>query len=215
MLLIQGNISAFGERQVGVAQNPHQQVVEVVGDPPGQDPQALQLLGVLDPRLQRPAFLLRALAQGGEHERLIKYLLNKAKPASGEAFGSDDEIMRLADDQTRVINLEQRTVIPGLNDSHTHVIRGGLHYNMELRWEVVPSVADALRMIKRRARHAGLPNRVCCHTFRATGITAYLESGGSLEHAQRIAAHSSVRTTKLYERTSDAVSLDEIERIQI
>jgi site-specific recombinase XerD len=74
---------------------------------------------------------------------------------------------------------------------------------------------DVLRMIKRRARAAGLSDRICCHTFRATGITAYLENGGSLEHAQRIAAHESVRTTKLYDRTSDAVSLDEIERIVI
>jgi len=74
---------------------------------------------------------------------------------------------------------------------------------------------DVLRMIKRRARQAGLATAVCCHTFRATGITAYLENGGSLEHAQRIAAHESVRTTKLYDRTSDAVSLDEIERIVI
>lgn len=74
---------------------------------------------------------------------------------------------------------------------------------------------DVLRMIKRRARQAGLATHVCCHTFRATGITAYLENGGSLEHAQRIAAHESVRTTKLYDRTSDAISLDEIERIII
>lgn len=75
--------------------------------------------------------------------------------------------------------------------------------------------ADVLRMIKRRARQAGLATHVCCHTFRATGITAYLENGGSLEHAQRIAAHESVRTTKLYDRTCDAISLDEIERIII
>jgi site-specific recombinase XerD len=74
---------------------------------------------------------------------------------------------------------------------------------------------DVLRMIKRRARQAGLPERISCHTFRATGITAYLENGGSLEHAQRIAAHESVRTTKLYDRTDDTVSLDEIERIAI
>jgi integrase/recombinase XerD len=74
---------------------------------------------------------------------------------------------------------------------------------------------DVLRMIKRRARQAGLATHVCCHTFRATGITAYLSNGGLLEHAQRIAAHESVRTTKLYDRTSDAISLDEIERIII
>ena len=74
---------------------------------------------------------------------------------------------------------------------------------------------DVLRMIKRRARQAGLATHICCHTFRATGITAYLENGGSLEHAQRIAAHESVRTTKLYDRTSDTISLDEIQRIII
>ena len=74
---------------------------------------------------------------------------------------------------------------------------------------------DVLRMIKRRAKQAGLSPKVSCHTFRATGITAYLENGGSLEHAQRIAAHESARTTKLYDRTGDQVSLDEIEKIVI
>ena len=74
---------------------------------------------------------------------------------------------------------------------------------------------DVLRMIKRRARQVGLATRVCCHTFRATGITVYLQGGGLLEHAQRIAAHESIRTTKLYDRTGDTVSLDEIEKIQI
>ncbi|MEZ6104430.1 MAG: tyrosine-type recombinase/integrase [Pirellulaceae bacterium] len=74
---------------------------------------------------------------------------------------------------------------------------------------------DALRMIKRRAKAIGLPAAICCHTFRATGITAYLSNGGSLEHAMQIAAHESARTTKLYDRTCDDVSLDEIERIQI
>jgi integrase/recombinase XerD len=74
---------------------------------------------------------------------------------------------------------------------------------------------DVLRMIKRRAAQAGLPTNIGCHTFRATGITCYLLGGGSLEHAQRIAAHESARTTKLYDRTGDTVSLDEIERILI
>lgn len=72
---------------------------------------------------------------------------------------------------------------------------------------------EVLAMIKRRARQAGLTTSVCCHTFRATGITCYLLRGGSLEHAQRIAAHESPRTTKLYDRTMDKISLDEIERI--
>ncbi|MCA9194141.1 MAG: tyrosine-type recombinase/integrase [Planctomycetales bacterium] len=74
---------------------------------------------------------------------------------------------------------------------------------------------DALRMIKRRARAAGLPDNTCCHTFRATGITAYLSNEGTLERAMQIAAHESARTTKLYDRTCDEVSLDEIERIRI
>lgn len=74
---------------------------------------------------------------------------------------------------------------------------------------------DALRMIKRRARQADIASNIGCHTFRATGITAYLSNGGSIEHAQRIAAHDSIRSTKLYDRTSDEVSLDEIERIHI
>ena len=57
-----------------------------------------------------------------------------------------------------------------------------------------------LAMIKRRAVAAGLPASTCCHTFRATGITAYLSNGGTLEHAQQIAGHASPRTTKLYDR---------------
>jgi integrase len=74
---------------------------------------------------------------------------------------------------------------------------------------------DALRMIKRRAKAAGLSEAVCCHTFRATGITAYLENGGTIEHAQQIANHESPKTTKLYDRTSDQITLDEIEKIVI
>ena len=74
---------------------------------------------------------------------------------------------------------------------------------------------EAYKMIKRRAEGAGLSKEITCHTFRATGITAYLENGGTIEHAQAIAAHESPRTTKLYDRTGDAINLDEIERIVI
>jgi site-specific recombinase XerD len=74
---------------------------------------------------------------------------------------------------------------------------------------------DVLRMVKRRAQDAGLPETTSCHTFRATGITAYLENGGTIENAQAIAAHESPRTTKLYDRTSDEITLDEVERIAI
>ena len=72
-----------------------------------------------------------------------------------------------------------------------------------------------LAMIKRRAVAAGLPPTTCCHTFRATGITAYLSNGGTLERAQQIAGHASPKTTKLYDRTADTVSVEEIERIVI
>ena len=70
-------------------------------------------------------------------------------------------------------------------------------------------------MIKRRANAAGLSADTCCHTFRATGITAYLEDGGTIEHAQAIANHESPKTTKLYDRTGDQIDLDEIEKIRI
>src|SRR6202158_5154852 len=59
--------------------------------------------------------------------------------------------------ETKVIDLQGRRVIPGLNDSHLHVIRGGLNYNMELRWDGVPSVADALRMLKDQAQSTSPP----------------------------------------------------------
>lgn len=74
---------------------------------------------------------------------------------------------------------------------------------------------EALAMIKRRARAASLPDTIGNHTFRATGITTYLECGGTIEKAQMIAAHESPRTTKLYDRTGDEITLDEIERIVI
>ena len=74
---------------------------------------------------------------------------------------------------------------------------------------------DALKMIKRRAQRAGLPAEVCAHSFRGTGITEYLRAGGTLETAARIAGHESTRTTQLYNRLPDEVSLDEIERIHI
>src|ERR1700675_3843734 len=74
---------------------------------------------------------------------------------------------------------------------------------------------DAYRITRRRAAEAGFKVKIGCHVFRATGITAYLEAGGTLENAQAMAAHESPRTTKLYDRASDAITLDEIERITI
>jgi predicted amidohydrolase YtcJ len=76
------------------------------------------------------------------------------------AVGSDDEILRQRGPATKVIDCGSRTVIPGLNDSHMHPIRGGLNYNMELRWDGVPSLADALRMLKEQAARTPAPQWV-------------------------------------------------------
>ena len=75
--------------------------------------------------------------------------------------------------------------------------------------------ANAYQMIKRRALAAEIGTKVGCHTFRATGITAYLKNGGTLEKAAAMANHSSTRTTQLYDRRRDEMSLDEVERILI
>ena len=75
--------------------------------------------------------------------------------------------------------------------------------------------ADAYRMIQRRAKAAGLKTRIGCHTFRATGITADLKNKGTLEHTQHLANHESPRTTKLYDRRNEEISLDEVEKISI
>jgi site-specific recombinase XerD len=75
--------------------------------------------------------------------------------------------------------------------------------------------ADVYRMIQRRALAAGIRTKIGNHTFRATGITEYLRNGGKLEIAQQMANHESARTTGLYDRRDDQVSLDEVERILI
>jgi integrase/recombinase XerD len=72
---------------------------------------------------------------------------------------------------------------------------------------------EVYRMIRRRAAAAGIATKVSCHSFRATGITVYLQNGGKLEVAQQMAGHESARTTGLYDRRNDAVALDEIERV--
>jgi integrase len=75
--------------------------------------------------------------------------------------------------------------------------------------------SDVWRMIRRRALATGIETEIGCHTFRATGITAYLKNGGKLEIAQQMANHESARTTGLYDRRNDDVSLDEVEKILI
>jgi site-specific recombinase XerD len=75
--------------------------------------------------------------------------------------------------------------------------------------------SDAWRMIRRRALAVGIAAPIGNHSFRATGITAYLANGGALEHAQEMAAHESPRTTKLYDRTKERLTQDEVERIRL
>ncbi|WP_413044415.1 amidohydrolase [Pseudomonas sp. YJ42] len=76
------------------------------------------------------------------------------------AVGSDAEVMALRGAGTQIVDLQKRTVVPGLIDSHLHLIRGGLNYNLELRWEGVPSLADALRMLKAQAERTPSPQWV-------------------------------------------------------
>ena len=101
------------------------------------------------------------------------------------------------------------------NDKKGPLFRSAGRWQTDGLTDTAITRTDVLKMIKRRAAGVGLPYSICCHTFRATGITAYLENGGTLEHAQMIAAHESPRTTKLYDRTGDQITLDEIERIRI
>ncbi|KFK95572.1 MULTISPECIES: amidohydrolase [unclassified Serratia (in: enterobacteria)] len=76
------------------------------------------------------------------------------------AVGSENQVMQYAGPETQVIDLHGHTAVPGLNDSHLHLIRGGLNYNLELRWEGVPSLADALRMLKEQALRTPSPQWV-------------------------------------------------------
>lgn len=74
---------------------------------------------------------------------------------------------------------------------------------------------EAWAMVKRRVLAAGVSTEACNHTFRASGITNFLRNGGSRDNAQKIAAHEDIRTTALYDRRDEAISLDEIERVRL
>src|SRR5262245_37954139 len=76
------------------------------------------------------------------------------------AVGSDADVMAYRGERTQMIDVGGRTVIPGLNDSHMHPIRGGLKHNLELRWDGVPSLADALRMLREQAQRTPPPQWV-------------------------------------------------------
>jgi integrase/recombinase XerD len=74
---------------------------------------------------------------------------------------------------------------------------------------------SVLKLVEKRAKASGILKRVCCHSFRATGVTEYMNSGGTIEIAQRIAGHTSPSTTRIYDRSGDRLTLEEIERVQI
>ena len=76
------------------------------------------------------------------------------------AIGGDDDVLRLAGPDTKQVDLRSRRVIPGLNDSHLHVIRAGLFYNLELRWDGAPSLAQALEQLRRQAENTPPPQWV-------------------------------------------------------
>src|ERR1700741_428346 len=117
---------------------------------------------------------LAARAQGSEAPTIILKngkvtTLDTEKPNASavaitggrfSAVGDEKDIMKLAGPKTRVIDLGGRRVIPGLMDGHTHPIRGGLSYNMELRWDGVPSLAEAMRMLREQARRTPAPQWV-------------------------------------------------------
>ncbi len=84
----------------------------------------------------------------------------------------------------------------------------------QLTGKLLPQ-ANAYAMIQRRAKAAGIATHVGNHTFRATGVTAYLKNGGPLECAAQMANHASTRTTQLYDRRAEEVTLDEVERVLI
>ncbi len=95
--------------------------------------------------------------------------LDRANPEAGAvavkggkfvAVGSDREVLRLAGSNTRLVDLKKKSVLPGLYDNHTHVVRGGLNYNMELRWDGVRSLADAMEMLRRQVANTPAPQWV-------------------------------------------------------
>ena len=100
-------------------------------------------------------------------------------------------------------------------DCKGYLFRTAPGHNATVLLEKPMAQADAWRMIRRRAVAAGIHAPIGNHSFRATGITAYLANGGTLEHAQEMAAHESPRTTKLYDRTKERLTQQEVERIRL
>jgi len=114
-------------------------------------------------------------------------------------IGSDQEVNKLADKNTQYIDLQKRRVIPGLNDSHLHLIRGGLNYNMELRWDGVPSLAYALDMLKEQVLRTPPPQWV--RVIGGWSEFQFLEKRmPTLEEINAIAPDTPVFILHLYDR---------------
>ena len=108
--------------------------------------------------------------------------------------------------------LEEWIAASGLADESEAPLFPALRYG-RLAGRTPLLQANVHLMIQKRAKAAGLKTKISAHSFRATGITTYLQNGGKLEIAQHMAGHESARTTGLYDRRSDEVALDEVERI--
>jgi integrase/recombinase XerC len=103
----------------------------------------------------------------------------------------------------------------GRRDDHTGPLFRTIGRGTGKLTRTVLPQANAYAMIGRRAAAAGIATKLGNHSFRATGITAYLKNGGTLEKAAAMANHASTRTTQLYDRRRDELTLDEVERISI
>jgi integrase/recombinase XerD len=110
--------------------------------------------------------------------------------------------------------LDEYIAAAGLGGAPKKPLFRGFTRGRELTNEAMTRHA-AVQMVKRYARQAGLPASICCHTFRGTGITIALEHGATLEEAQRLANHSDIRTTMLYDRRDKTVKRGVVERIVI
>lgn len=168
------------------------------------------------------AVALRRLAKGSRNSRQARRLLSLAavydgmsRETAAAVGGMDRQTLR---DWVHRFNAEGPAGL--LDRPRPGMPRRLSEAQMRELAEIVETGPDmdrtaAWRMVRRRAKNADILEEIGNHTFRATGITAYLNAGGALEHAQGMAAHSDPKTAKLYDRTSDEVSLDEVERIFI
>ncbi len=98
------------------------------------------------------------IATGGDRNKFVEAAA--IKDGRFLSVGTEREVLQFKGERTEIINLNKRTMIPGLNDSHTHPIRGGLNYNMELRWDGVTSLSDAMNMLRAQVKNTPPPQWV-------------------------------------------------------